>query len=116
MPTEQQLIPREQVLKRMNISDSTERRRRQSGRNWPAHVMVGNRIKYSEVSLGSWIAAQEAANTGAGSDNPGRFGPEIEAAIERRAAELAALAPSLTARQIAALREIFANPAGGDGR
>lgn len=62
MPTEQ-LIPREHLLKRMNISDSTERRKRQSGENWPAHVMVGNRILYSESSVNSWIADQVAAAT-----------------------------------------------------
>lgn len=41
------------------------------------------------------------------------FDPKTEAAIERRAVELAAQAPPLTARQIAGLREIFSNPAGG---
>jgi predicted DNA-binding transcriptional regulator AlpA len=113
MPT-LQLIPREQVLKRMNVSDSTERRKRKSGDNWPAHVMVGNRILYSESSVNEWIAAQESANTGL--SGGGDFSPDVEAAIERRAAELAAKAPPLTARQIAQLREIFANPAGGSTR
>jgi hypothetical protein len=42
--------------------------------------------------------------------------PKIDAAIERRAAELAAKAPPLTAWQIARLREIFSNPAGGGRR
>lgn len=115
MPTER-LIPREQVLKRMNISDSTERRRRQSGGTWPAHTQVGTRILYSESSVNSWIATQTATSTGPETDRASRFSPEVEAAIERRAAELAAKAPPLTARQIAALREIFANPAGGGVR
>jgi hypothetical protein len=113
MPT-LQLIPREHVLKRMNVSDSTERRNRQSGKNWPAHVVVGNRILYSEDSVNEWIAAQEAANTVSGTSTVrAAFSPEVEAALERRAAELAAKAPPLTARQIAQLRQIFANPAGG---
>ena len=76
MPTEQ-LIPRGQLLKRMNISDSTERRKRQCGENWPAHVMVGNRILYSESSIKNWVAAQEslAAVTGAGDGTGGHLGP-----------------------------------------
>ena len=115
MPT-LQLIPREQVLKRMNVSDSTERRKRQSGGNWPAHVMVGNRILYSESSVNDWITAQETANTGSDTSTVGAFSPDIQAAIERRAAELAAQAPPLTARQIALLREIFTNLAGGEVR
>ena len=115
MPT-LQLIPREHVLKRMNVSDSTERRNRQSGKNWPAHVMVGNRIMYSESSVNDWIAAQEAANTGSDASAVGVFSPEVEAAIERRAAQMAAQAPALTSRQIARLREIFANPFGGGSR
>ena len=65
MPTEQ-LIPREHLLKRMNISDSTERRKRQGGENWPAHIMVGNRILYSESSVNNWIADQEASAAGGG--------------------------------------------------
>lgn len=65
MPTEQ-LIPREHLLKRMSISDSTERRKRQCGENWPAHIMVGNRILYSESSVNSWIADQEASSTDGG--------------------------------------------------
>ena len=44
------------------------------------------------------------------------FDPKTEAAIERRAVELAAHAPPLTAWQITRLREIFANPAGGGRR
>ena len=42
--------------------------------------------------------------------------PNINAAIERRAAELVAQAPPLSAQQIARLRDIFANPAGGGSR
>lgn len=104
------LVPREQVLKRLNVSDSTERRRRQTSQNWPAHVKVGNRILYSESSVNRWIAAQEATNT------VGIFSPDIQAAIERRAAELVAQAPPLTPQQVVRLREIFANPAGGGSR
>ena len=42
--------------------------------------------------------------------------PKINAAIERRAAELVAQAPPLTTSEITRLREIFANPAGGGSR
>ena len=108
------LIPREHVLDRLHISDSTERRRRQRGKNWPAHVMVGNRILYSESSVNRWIATQEAANTGADMDKDEGLTPAVQVSIERRAAELAEAAPALTARQIATLRAIFANP-GGSG-
>ncbi|MEI6503402.1 MAG: hypothetical protein WCP21_20510, partial [Armatimonadota bacterium] len=60
--------------------------------------------------------AQEAANTGSDMCIVGAFSPGVEATIDRRAAELAAQAPPLTARQIARLREIFANSAGGGSR
>jgi hypothetical protein len=115
MPTEQ-LIPREQVLKRMNISDSTERRNRQSGKNWPAHIRVGHRILYRESGVNSWIAAQEATSTEESIGTADSLSSKVEAAIERRAAELAAQAPPLNARQITQLREIFGNPAGGRDR
>lgn len=112
-----QFIPRGQLLReRIPVSDSTERRRRQSGENWPAHVRVGSRIYYSESSVNSWIAAQTSTGAGPEAENVGRFSPAVEAAIERRAAELAAQAPPLTARQIEGLREIFGNPAGSDVR
>ncbi len=77
--------------------------------------MVGNRILYSESSVNRWIATQEAANTGADIDDEG-FTPAVQVSIERRAAELAEAAPALTARQIATLRAIFANPGGSDVR
>lgn len=78
MPTEQ-LIPREHLLKRMSISDSTERRKRQSGTNWPAHVVVGSRILYSERSVSKWIADQEAAASERNA--PSGLGSAVEAPV-----------------------------------
>jgi predicted DNA-binding transcriptional regulator AlpA len=115
MPTEQ-LIPREQVLQRLNVSDSTERRKRQSGQNWPAHISVGHRILYRESGVNAWIAAQERIDTQTGTSKADGLTPDVEAAIERRAMELAAQAPLLSARQVAQLQEIFAHPAGGHER
>jgi predicted DNA-binding transcriptional regulator AlpA len=59
MSTEQ-LISREQVIRRMGISDSTERRMRNGGQSWPAHVRVGHRVLYRESAVSEWVAAQES--------------------------------------------------------
>lgn len=59
MSTEQ-LLPRAQVIRRMGISDSTERRMRNGGHSWPAHVRVGHRVLYRESAVSEWVAAQES--------------------------------------------------------
>jgi predicted DNA-binding transcriptional regulator AlpA len=56
----EQLISRSQVIQRMGISDSTERRMRNGGHCWPAHVRVGHRVLYRESAVASWVAAQES--------------------------------------------------------
>ena len=58
MSTEQ-LISRSQVIRRMGISDSTERRMRNGGQSWPAHVRVGHRVLYRESAVSEWVASQE---------------------------------------------------------
>ena len=57
--TAEQLLSRAQVIQRMGISDSTERRMRNGGHSWPAHVRVGDRVLYRESAVSEWVAAQE---------------------------------------------------------
>lgn len=57
--TAEQLLSRAQVIQRMGISDSTERRMRKGGHSWPAHVRVGDRVLYRESAVSEWVAAQE---------------------------------------------------------
>ena len=56
----EQLLTRAQVIRRMGISDSTERRMRRSGHSWPAHIRLGHRVLYRESAVSEWVAAQES--------------------------------------------------------
>jgi len=55
----EQLITRLQLMKMLNISDATERRNRQGGHNWPAHILVGNRVRYRESEVLVWVEEQK---------------------------------------------------------
>lgn len=61
--TAEQLLSRAQVVQRMGISDSTERRMRKGGHSWPPHVRVGDRVLYRESAVSEWVAAQESITT-----------------------------------------------------
>jgi len=110
-PTDQ-LIPRAQLLDELCISDSSERRRRKAGRDWPAHITIGKKVYYRRSRVDEWIAQREACADIAAPNFP----QEVEQALDRRAAELAAAAPTLTPQMKIALRSVFSRPAGGGSR
>jgi hypothetical protein len=111
-PTDQ-LIPRAQLLQELSISDSSERRRRKAGGdNWPPHITIGKKVYYRRCRVDEWIARREARADVANHDLP----QEVEQALDRRAAELAAAAPALTPQRKIALRSVFPRPAGGGSR
>lgn len=107
-----QFIPRVQFLKELCISDSSERRRRKAGGDWPAHITIGNKVYYRRSQVDQWIARREARADVAAHELP----QEIEQALDHRAAELAAAAPALTPPRKIALRSVFSRPAGGGAR
>jgi hypothetical protein len=110
-PTDQ-FIPRAQLLAELCISDSSERRRRREGGDWPAHITIGKKIYYRRSRVDEWIARREA-----GADFAAQIFPqEVEQALDRRAAELAAAAPGLTPQMKIALRSVFSRPAEGESR
>lgn len=57
----EQLLSRAQVIQRMGISDSTERRMRKGAHSWPAHVRLGDRVLYRESAVSEWVADQESS-------------------------------------------------------
>lgn len=111
-PTDQ-LIPRAQLLRELCISDSSERRKRKEGGDtWPAHITIGKKVYYRRSRVDEWIAQREACADIAAQN----FSDEVDQALDRRAAELAAAAPALTPQMKIALRSVFSRPAGGGSR
>ena len=110
-PTEQ-FIPRAQFLEELCISDSSERRQRKAGGDWPAHITIGKKIYYRRCRVDEWIARRESCADVAAQD----FTQEVEQALDRRATELAAAAPALSPQRKIALRSMFSRPAGGRPR
>lgn len=110
-PTDQ-LIPRAQFLEELCISDSSERRRRKAGGDWPAHITIGKKVYYRRCRVDEWIARREACANVTAHDFP----QEVEQALDRRAAELAAAAPALTPQRKIALRSVFSRASGGGSR
>ncbi len=54
------LLPRRKVLTDWGISDSSERRNRKEGRDWPPHVLIGRKIYYRRESLAAWLRRRES--------------------------------------------------------
>jgi hypothetical protein len=59
--TESELITRRQFLKELKISDSSERRGRTGGGEWPPHLLIGKKVYYRRQSLDDWLRHREAA-------------------------------------------------------
>jgi hypothetical protein len=114
--TVSELVPRRQVLKELRISDSSERRERTGGGEWPPHLRIGSKIFYRRQAIDDFIRQQEAISEAAHQERVGQpVDSETMTAILRRAKVLADAAPPLTSQQVLLLRSIFANRAGGDG-
>lgn len=60
MNVDDQLVPRTNLLGEFRISDSSERRRRREGGDWPPHVLVGKKIYYTRSAIETWLRRQEA--------------------------------------------------------
>jgi hypothetical protein len=63
--TVSELMTRRQFLKQLGISDSSERRGRTGGGEWPPHLLIGKRVYYRRESLDDWLRQREAASQSA---------------------------------------------------
>jgi hypothetical protein len=114
--TVSELVTRRQFLKKLGISDSSERRGRTGGGEWPPHLLIGKKVYYRRESLDDWLRHREAATQSVPREPvDGNGDAEVMTAILRRAKVLADAAPPLTSQQVLLLRSIFANRAEGDG-
>ena len=59
--TASELMTRRQLLKELGISDSSERRGRTGGGEWPPHLLIGKKVYYRRESLADWLRHREAA-------------------------------------------------------
>ena len=55
-----EMIPRREFLKKVPISDSTERRGRTGSRDWRPHFYIGTKVYYRRAAVDDWIRRQEA--------------------------------------------------------
>ncbi|ASL16272.1 hypothetical protein MYCOZU2_03898 [Mycobacterium intracellulare subsp. chimaera] len=58
--TGSELLSRKQFLAKIGISDSGERRGRTGERDWPPHLLVGQKVYYRRAAVDDWILRQEA--------------------------------------------------------
>ena len=56
-----EFMTRRQFLKELGISDSSERRGRAGGGEWPPHLLIGKKVYYRRESLDDWLRHREAA-------------------------------------------------------
>lgn len=61
MHAETTLITRRQFLDKLGISDSTERRKRQSEQHWPPHLLIGRKIYYRFSTVEEYLRQSEKA-------------------------------------------------------
>ncbi len=55
------LISRRQLLEELEISDSSEwRKRKEGGHEWPPHLCIGRKIYYRRSAVDDWLRRQEA--------------------------------------------------------
>ena len=104
MDTDGVLIPRAELLKRLQISDASERRRRTGGADWPPHLLIGTKIYYRSSQIDAWVRRREAASPRSGDE------ATFESVV-RQAKKLADRAPSLSAQQQAVIETLLAIPA-----
>ena len=60
MDADSSLIPRAELLKKFQISDASERRRRSGAADWPPHVLIGKKIYYRRSQIDAWLRRREA--------------------------------------------------------
>lgn len=61
MHAETTLITRRQFLDKLGISDSNERRKRQSAPHWPPHLSIGRKIYYRLSTVEEYLRQSEEA-------------------------------------------------------
>jgi hypothetical protein len=111
--TVSELVTRRQFLKELGISDSSERRGRTGGGEWPPHLLIGKKVYYRRESLDDWLRHREAATQSVPREPVDDNGDaEVMTAILRRAKVLADAAPPLTAEQALLLRHLMRDTAG----
>ena len=104
MDTDGVLIPRAELLKRLQISDASEWRQRSGGADWPPHLLIGTKIYYRSSQIDAWVRRRESASLRCGDD------ATFESVV-RQAKKLADRAPSLSAQQQAVIETLLAIPA-----
>lgn len=55
-----ELMDRKTFLEHCKVSDSSERRGRQRGDDWPPHLLIGTKVYYRTASVEDWILRREA--------------------------------------------------------
>jgi hypothetical protein len=55
-----EMIPRREFLKKLLISDSTERRGRTGSGDWPPHIRILSKVYYRRAAVDDWIRRREA--------------------------------------------------------
>jgi hypothetical protein len=58
--TGSEMIPRREFLKKLMISDSTERRGRTGSGDWPPHIRILSKVYYRRAAVDDWIRRREA--------------------------------------------------------
>ena len=60
MDADSELVPRTILLDEFGISDSSERRRRREGADWPPHLLIGRKVLHRRESLSDWLHRRES--------------------------------------------------------
>ena len=71
MDTRSEWIPRRDFLEELPMSDSTERRRRTGGGDWPPHIRIGAKIYYRRAAVDDWIRRSVLTPVEKGTSNAG---------------------------------------------
>ena len=61
--TESELLTREQLLKKLGISDRSERRGRNSHHAWPPHLRIGKKVYYRRALSMTGCATRKRSAT-----------------------------------------------------
>jgi len=55
-----ELISRRELLRELEISDSSERRKRRGSHPWPPHLYIGSKVYYRRSAVNAFLQHQEA--------------------------------------------------------
>jgi hypothetical protein len=111
MDADSELVPRTMLLDEFGISDSSERRLRREGADWPPHLLIGRKVYYRRESLSDWLHRRESTTRPAQRSSDRSDDPEVITAVLRKAKVLAESAPPLTTEQALLLRHLIRDTA-----